>query len=98
MRWLGYFWRVTVNCFYIFIILLVFDKLYHKPEAVTVAVLGLIYVTIRSIAIGQHMGFVQTMFALDRQVLNIRRLLNDPGYEEMKDAVQETEKPGMGSS
>ena len=77
---------------YLFIILLVFDKLGRKPEAIIVAVLGLIYVTIRTIGIGQYMAFIGSMFALDQQHLNLRRLLNDPEFETAKEAYKEAEK------
>jgi hypothetical protein len=39
---LGYAWRVVVNCFYLFIVLYVFDKLHERFEIIVAAILGLI--------------------------------------------------------
>src|SRR5262245_52960437 len=78
MRWLRYFWRVAVNCFYMVVIGYVFKQLEHKPEIVTIAVLGLIYVVIRTIAIGQYLVSINQVTFLNKQLLIVRKLLHDP--------------------
>jgi hypothetical protein len=74
---IGYAWRVLINIFYIAVILYVFDKLQRRPEIVTVAVLGLIYVTIRTIAIGQAIGLFNALKIIEADIVQIRELLKD---------------------
>ena len=50
MRWLRRVWTVIVNCFYLFLVLFVFSRLDQRPEAIAVAVLGLTYVAMRTLA------------------------------------------------
>lgn len=73
MRWSSYLWTVAVNCFYLFIVLAIFDKVHHRPEAVTVAILGLIYVIIRGLGAGLGIYIEISMKQFER----IRELLND---------------------
>jgi hypothetical protein len=74
---LGYTWRVLVNVFFVAVVLYVFDKLHGRTETITVAVLGLVYVTIRSIAIGQGLGLSNTFKIMDADFARIRELLGD---------------------
>jgi hypothetical protein len=74
---LTYIWWVLINIFYIAIILYVFDKLHGQTEVITVAVLGLIYVTIRSIAIGQAMGLANALKIIEADLIRVRELLGD---------------------
>jgi hypothetical protein len=92
MRWFGYLWTVAVNCFYLFVILYVFDKLDRRPEVIPVAVLGLLYVTIRSIAIGQALSSIELFAQINKQLLYVRKLLNDPHYEENQRSWIEAEQ------
>ncbi|HYY13933.1 MAG TPA: hypothetical protein VE758_05820 [Chthoniobacterales bacterium] len=90
MKALGYTWRVLVNLFYVAIILYVFDKLHGRHEiTVLVAVLGLIYVTIRSIAIAQGNGFIEVTKGLRGELLRIRELLHDEFAEDHKRELTE---------
>jgi hypothetical protein len=75
---LGYTWRVLINIFYIAVVLYVFDKLQGRSEAIiTVAVLGLIYVTIRSIAIWQGMGLANALKVIESDLIRLRELGRD---------------------
>jgi hypothetical protein len=75
---LGYTWRVLINIFYIAVVLYVFDKLQGRSEAIiTVAVLGLIYVTIRSIAIGLGMGITNFFKVIEADLIRLRELVRD---------------------
>ncbi len=98
MSWLGYSWTIAVNCFYLFIILAVFDKLDHRPEAVVVAILGLIYVAVRTTGMGLGWAHGHTLFHLNKQLLRIRSRLNDPPTEvEIEDMkkYEKIEREGM---
>jgi hypothetical protein len=76
---LGYVWRVLVNVFYVAVVLYVFDKLQGRSEAIIiVSVLGLIYVTIRSIAIAQGMGLTNALKVIESDIIRLRQ----PGRDE----------------
>src|SRR5262249_19218090 len=85
MKALGYVWRVLVNLFYVAIVLYVFDRLQGRHDtSIVVAILGLIYVTIRSIAIGQALGLIGVAKGLHVHLMRIRELLHDEHVEEYK--------------
>lgn len=86
---LGYVWRVLTNIFYVAVVLYVFDALHGRPEAITVAVLGLIYVTIRSIAIGQASGFAGALKIIEADLIRIRELLHDEHAQTRWGSAQE---------
>jgi hypothetical protein len=73
-----YLWIVIVNCFYLFIVLVVFYKLGHRPEATVVAVLGLIYVGIRTLMVNQMIFEANAFVQLHEQLFYMRKLMNDP--------------------
>ncbi len=81
MRWLGYLFDVAINCLYMAIILAVFDQIHHRPEAVIVAILGLLYVTIRMIGIGLSLHQQQIALLVTKHFVRIRTLLGDPEAE-----------------
>jgi hypothetical protein len=86
---LGYVWRVLVNVFYIAVVLYVFDKLQGRSEAIiTVAVLGLIYVTIRSIAIWQGMGLANALKIIESDLIRLRELVRDEHVRDRWEAVK----------
>jgi hypothetical protein len=90
LKALGYIWRVLVNLFYVAIILYVFEKLNGRHETtVLVAVLGLIYVTIRSIAIAQGHGLIEITKGLRGELLRVRELLHDESIEDHKRELTE---------
>jgi hypothetical protein len=75
---LGYTWRVLLNVFYVAVVLFVFDKLQGRSEVIiTVAILGLIYVTIRSIAISQGMGLANALKVIESDLIRLRELVRD---------------------
>lgn len=93
MRWLGYAWTVAVNCFYLFIVVWVFDKLTgHRDLLITVSILGLIYVAVRTMGTGGQLYTVEMATATNKQLLYIRKLLNDPDYAETQRKWDEAEK------
>jgi hypothetical protein len=85
MKALGYTWRVLVNLFYVAIILYVFEKPNgHHETTILVAVLGLIYVTIRSIAFAQGHSLIEITKGLRKELLRVRELLHDESIEDYK--------------
>jgi hypothetical protein len=90
MKALGYTWRVLVNLFYVAIILYVFEKLNgHHETTILVAVLGLIYVTIRTIGIGQTHVSIDISKALRGDLIRIRELLHDEFIDDHKLELKE---------
>lgn len=89
---LGYAWRVLANVFYVAVVLYVFDRLHGRPEAITVAVLGLVYVTFRSIAIGQASGLTGALKIIEADLIRIRELLNDEHAETRWEGAREDAK------
>jgi prolipoprotein diacylglyceryltransferase len=50
MNAVAYIWRGLINCFYLFVILYVFDNIQDKNTSIIIAVLALLYTTMRTIA------------------------------------------------
>ena len=78
MAWLFYLWCVLANLFYLAVVAWVFNELEGRRDTIAiVAVLGLLYVTIRSIACGQALGLAQAGTAIQAHFVRIRELLGD---------------------
>ena len=92
MRWIGYSWTVGINCLSLLVVLIAFAKLLERPEAITVAILGLIYVTIVTRTSLQNLGIAQGLIAMNKQILEIRRLLKDVQFGSEAQNVWEMEK------
>ena len=80
MKWLAYSAKVIANLFYIVVVLAVFATLRDPMEKEIIAVLGLIYTAMRSIAIGQAIGLVNALSIIDRKVDHIQYQV-DSSYE-----------------
>jgi hypothetical protein len=72
MKWLGYGWRVLANLFYLVVVVAVLAGIRDPGEKSIIAVLGLIYVTVRSTAIGQGLGSMASAASLQQQLDQIR--------------------------
>jgi hypothetical protein len=93
MRWLGYAWTVAVNCFYLVIIGWVFTKLGNRhEEVITVAVLGLIYVAIRTISMYQFAATFEMFMQTRKQLLQLQQFVRDPSYARNQQEWDEAEK------
>jgi hypothetical protein len=93
MGWLRYAWTVAVNCFYLFVIVWVFDKLDgHRELSITIAVLGLIYVTIRNIGMGLAAGIFESLSRTQRQLLQVQQFVRDPNYDTNQKRLDEEEE------
>lgn len=72
MRWLSYTWRVLVNLFYIAVVIAVLGSIRDSSHRQIIAVLGLVYTTVRSIAIGQAIGISSALNHLDKKIDHIQ--------------------------
>jgi hypothetical protein len=94
---LGYTWRIIGNVFYVLVVLFVFAHIAERDIKIVVAVLGLIYVTIRWIALGQFFAYAPMLIGLVKSVdelkeaAGIPRLGTAEEYEEV-DAQLKTTK------
>src|SRR5262249_17869584 len=93
MRWLGYAWTVAVNCFYLFVVLWAFDKIENRHElTITVAILGLIYVAIRTSSMYQFTAMLEIFSQTKKQLLQLQKFVRDPQYEANQRELDETEE------
>jgi hypothetical protein len=72
MKALGYIWRVLVNLFYLFVVGAVLIGISAPMERAIIAVLGLIYVTIRMQAISQGIATSSIVALFQEQIDEIR--------------------------
>ena len=68
MKIVGYSWRVITNLFYLVVVMYALNELHGRTEILIISTLGLIYVTIRSIAWGQFLAMLGTNSALQVQL------------------------------
>lgn len=87
MRWLGYIWRVAFNLFYLLVVVVVLFDIRDPSEKAIISVLGLLYVTIRSIAISQGLATAGIISAFQRQIDQIQFRVD--GTFEMPDRSEE---------
>ena len=69
---LGYIWKVVVNIVILFIVAWALDKLSGRAETLIVAVLGMIYVTIRTTQGFQGLAMVELALRHQGQIDAIR--------------------------
>jgi hypothetical protein len=99
LSFLAYVWRVLVNLIMLLVLGGVIHEAHSPFEITVVASLGLIYVTIRSIGIGQAMMFVNFATGVDTEFTRIRRLFGDPDidqHEEDASALRKLVRRRMG--
>ena len=75
---LSYTWRIVVNVFYVLVVLFVFVNIEAHDTKIIVAVLGLLYVTIRGIAIGQFFANAPMMIGLVKSVDELKERVGIP--------------------
>jgi hypothetical protein len=75
LKWLKYTWRVLLNLFYLAVISFVFMSIHNDQTQIMAAIGGLLWVAIRSSAIGQWFGTTLTLSALAKEVDEINRRL-----------------------
>lgn len=76
MKILGYIWRVLTNLFYLAVVMYALASLKGRLEMLVISTLGMIYVTIRSIAGGQFIAMLGTAAATQVQLEAIRARLD----------------------
>jgi hypothetical protein len=77
---LGYIWKVVVNIVILFIVAWALDKLNGRTETLIVAVLGMIYVAIRTTQGSQAIAMVEIALLHQEQIDAIRTWI-DGTYE-----------------
>ena len=90
MKWFGYIWRVAVNLFFLVVVAAVLFDLRDPSEKSIISVLGLLYVTIRSIAISQGLASMGVISAFQRQIDQIHFRVD--GTFEMPDQNNQLEQ------
>jgi|RhiMethySRZTD1v2_1073278.scaffolds.fasta_scaffold1083907_1 hypothetical protein len=88
---LAYTWRVFWNAIQFLIVLYVFSRLHARFEIVVVSILGLIYVTIRTIAFGTRSALANIAMGVDNEFAYIRRLTG-ADMTEREEAVRISQK------
>jgi hypothetical protein len=76
LKIVGYIWRVIVNLFYLAVVVYALDQLRGRTETLIISTLGLIYVTIRTIAWGQFIAMLGTNSALQLRLDTIQARLD----------------------
>lgn len=74
---LKYAWRVILSVLQILIVLYVFSRLSVRFEIIVVAILGLIYVTVRSVAFGMWYMLVNIAVGANNDFIFIRKHIGD---------------------
>jgi len=73
MHWVRYAWGVVVGLFNLVVILWVFSQVYEPRDKLIVAILGLIYTTMRSIALHQALYFTTQLTSIHLRLAVIER-------------------------
>jgi len=76
---LSYGWYVATRLFYLAVIYYVFDHLYERFEKIVVAILGILYVSQRTIAVSQGDLFTRVGIELDNIQEKVKEIA-EPGY------------------
>ncbi|MGA6999793.1 MAG: hypothetical protein WBZ22_26605 [Pseudolabrys sp.] len=72
MNAVAYIWRGLINCFFLFVILYVFDNIQDKNTSIIIAVLALLYTTMRTIAGGQALTVLAMGKALHEEFADLK--------------------------
>jgi hypothetical protein len=89
-------WRVSANLVYLLVVGYVLGQLHGRPETVIVPILGLIYVTIRVLAIGLGLTFMQLGISLDDLRSELRTGFN-PQYQRDLEELEEIRRAAASS-
>jgi hypothetical protein len=71
-RFLRYFWSVSVNLFCLAVVIIVLADIKSESERAILSVLGMIYVLIRSIALGQTIIYGDIIAAFEARLDQIQ--------------------------
>jgi hypothetical protein len=90
----AYLWRVFINLIMLVIVLGTLLEARGRFEVTVIAILGLTYVTIRSMGIGHAMAYMQLARGLDAELTRIRELLGEDRkyHREDMDELQKMSK------
>jgi hypothetical protein len=87
-RFLEYTWRVTKNIFYVIVVICVLDRVVGRAEHIVIAVLGLIYVSLRGEGLYRSRNLYILTFSIHSELLRIRELLGDKIVGDHKDEIK----------
>lgn len=94
MRWLGYLWCVVVNLFYLFVVFAVLVGIRQPMEKSIISVLGIVYVAVRGIGIGNGLALTGLGIGLQTQLDRIRYAVDStfemPDRQEELSAIEYT--------
>jgi hypothetical protein len=94
MRFLRYAWGALINLVAVLVVLIVFSRFHEPFEITTIAILGMLYVTVRSIGIGSAIYRMDFGKAVQVEFNDLRELQGlDP--RDMQ-AAEETMRPLRG--
>lgn len=90
MKWIAFTWKVAINTTYVIVVIAVLSASEPSNRQI-IAVLGLIYAAIRSIAIGQAIGLTNALFYLEKKIDRIRYQVDssfsEPDYAEAEETI-----------
>ena len=77
IRWA---WRIASNSFYVLVVLYALDQLHGRLENIIVPLLGIIYVSMRTMGTGNAILFGRLAIVIDHMDAKIKKLI-DPTHE-----------------
>jgi hypothetical protein len=83
----GWLWRFLINIIQLAVVIAIFSELHGQFEVVAMSVLGIIYLSVRSIGIRNYFLHANLAKGLDNEIIRLHRLLADDAsnlYEESR--------------
>jgi ABC-type multidrug transport system permease subunit len=96
MKFLWWAWKIIVNLLILLIVILVLDHLHERQEKLIIPVLGMLYVTIRTIGAATGLATLQFALAQQDQIDEVHRLLDGAFNPDRSDAKKEFQKYNTG--
>lgn len=96
MKFLWWVWKIIVNLVILLIVILALDHLHERQEKLIIPVLGMIYVTIRTIGAATGLATLQFALAQQDQIDEVRRLLDRDFNPDRSDAKRAFQKYNTG--
>lgn len=92
LSFLAYVWRVLINLVMLTIVAGTLLSARGRFEITVIAILGMIYVAVRSSGIGYAMTYIQLTHALDNEFTRVRELLGEDqqGHRQYLSDLQRT--------
>ncbi len=94
MKKIGYIWTVIIGLFEVFVSIAIFSSIYGSFEKIVVALLLIIYATIRTIGAGLGQGVMSMAIVNHAEFRSIKNLIN-PASDEDEEYYQEQRKGAL---